>query len=101
MLDREKRVADLVFDAAQYATANKVVLSHLSQWSDFTNSDPVANLMAGLDARIMGPTAMVTGRAAFTEARHAPEDRQGGALGNAGDVTIATRQQLAGAVRAR
>lgn len=94
MLDREKRVADLVFDAAQYATANKVVLSGTSQWSDFTNSDPVANLMAGLDACIMRPTAMVIGRAAFTKLATHPKIAKA-VLGNAGDVTIATRQQLA------
>ncbi len=94
MLDREKRVADLVFDAAQYATANKATLSGTSQWSDFTNSDPVANLMTGLDACIMRPNVMVIGRAAFTKLAMHPKIAKA-VLGNAGDVTIATRAQLA------
>ncbi len=94
MLDREKRVADLVFDAAQYAAANKVTLSGTGQWSDYTNSDPVSNIMTGLDACIMRPSAMVIGRAAFSKLAMHPKIAKA-VLGNSGDVTIATRQQIA------
>lgn len=94
LLAREKRTADLVFDANQYATANKTTLSGTSQWSDFVNSDPVANIMTGLDACIMRPTVMVIGRAAWTKLATHPKIAKA-VLGNSGDVTIATRQQVA------
>lgn len=62
LLDREKRVADLVFAAATYPTGNKTTLSGTSQWSDFTNSDPIDDIQAGLDTPLMRPNVMVLGR---------------------------------------
>lgn len=44
-LDREQRVATAVFNAASYPAANKSTLSGTSQWSDFTNSDPIGAIM--------------------------------------------------------
>lgn len=43
-LKREKRVADLFTNAANYATAHKETLSGSNQWSDFVNSDPEAKI---------------------------------------------------------
>lgn len=93
-LDREKRVADLVFNAANYATANKVTLSGTSQWSDFVNSNPIADVMGALDAMVMRGNVMVIGRLAFSKLVQHPKIAKA-VLGNAGDVTIATRQQIA------
>lgn len=59
---REKRVADLVFNSANYATANKLTLSGTSQWSDYTNSKPQTAINAALDSMIMRPTVAVFGR---------------------------------------
>lgn len=68
LLDREKRTADLVFAAAQYAAANKVQLAGNDQWNvDDVASDPIADITTGLDACIMRPNIMVIGRAAFTK----------------------------------
>src|SRR6478672_332567 len=39
LLDREKRCADLVFNAANYPAANKTQLAGGDQFSDFINSD--------------------------------------------------------------
>ncbi len=94
MLDREKRAADLVFAAAQYATANKTTLSGTSQWNDTANSNPHTDIMTGLDACIMRPNVMVIGRAAWTKLAMHPKIAKA-VLGNSGDVTIATRQQIA------
>src|SRR5690606_36976276 len=43
MIGREKRVADLVFDAGQYPSSNKVQLSGDDQWDAFdkADSDPI------------------------------------------------------------
>lgn len=94
LLDREKRSADLAFDANQYAAANKVTLSGTSQWSDFTNSNPVSDVLGGLDACIMRPNVLVIGRAAWTKLIQHPKIAKA-VLGNAGDVTIANRLQIA------
>lgn len=67
-LAREKRVADLVFSAAQYAATHKVTLSGNDQWSAaHADSNPIDDITRGLDACIMRPNVMVIGRAAFTK----------------------------------
>lgn len=70
---REKRVADLVFNAASYATANKTTLSGTSQWSDYTNSDPLPEIMTALDGMVMRPNIGVMGRAVATKLRMHPK----------------------------
>jgi len=71
LLDREKRVADLVFNNNTYPSGNKATLSGNSQWSDFTNSDPIAAITTALDVPIIRPNTMVIGRAAYSVlARH-------------------------------
>jgi hypothetical protein len=64
---REKRVADLVFNAANYATANKLTLSGTSQWSDFTNSNPQVAITDALDSMIMRPNVAVFSRAVWSK----------------------------------
>lgn len=66
LLDREKRVADSVFAAATYPTANKTTLSGSSQWSDIT-SNPIDAIMVALDVPLIRPTIGVFGRATFTK----------------------------------
>ena len=40
-LDREVRVAGIVFNASNYASGNKATLTTTGQWSDYTNSNPI------------------------------------------------------------
>jgi len=40
----EKDIADLATTAANYAAGNTVALSGTSKWSDFANSDPIADI---------------------------------------------------------
>jgi len=94
LLDREKRTADLVFDAAQYATANKTTLSGTSQWSDFTNSDPLAAILNALDGMVMRPSIMVLGQAVFTKLRTHPKVVQA-FYGNAATAGVVPREFLA------
>ena len=54
-LDHERRVAELLFDPAIYPTDNKEVLSGTAQFSDFTNSDPLAKLLGVMDGLVMRP----------------------------------------------
>lgn len=96
-LDRERRAAALVFDAAQYATANKATLSGTSQWSDYANSNPLSAMLDAMDTMIMRPTAMTIGQAAWTKLRQHPRiveavKATGAGLNAQGMIT---RQQLA------
>lgn len=72
-LDREKRVADLVFGLNTYPAANRTTLSGTSQWSDYTNSDPYTAIMTALDGVLMRPNVAVIGRLAFSKLRVHPK----------------------------
>lgn len=72
MLDREKRVADLLFGAANYAAANKTTLAGATQWSDAT-SDPIKAIQDAMDTMVMRPTVAVLGRATFSALSRHPK----------------------------
>jgi hypothetical protein len=72
-LAREIRAAALVFNSASYVAANRVTLSGTSQWSDQTNSDPVAAIGDALDVPIYRPNIAVFGQAAWTKTRRHPK----------------------------
>lgn len=72
LLDREKRVADAVFNASNYAAANKATLSGSSQWSD-TTSDPFTAIMTAFDGLLVRPNKAVMGRAVFSKLRQHPK----------------------------
>jgi hypothetical protein len=65
-LAREVRAAGVVFNAANYATANKATLSGTGQWSDYTNSDPATAILQAMDTMLMRPNQLVIGRAVAT-----------------------------------
>ncbi len=94
MLDREVRVANLVFVAANYPTGNKSTLSGTSQWSDYANSDPVAAIQAAMDAMIFRPNCMTIGRPVFTKLISHPKIVQA-VFGTAQTSGIVKREQLA------
>lgn len=93
-LDREIRVAGTVFAAATYPAGYKVTLSGTSQWSDFTNSNPVDAILGALDVPLMRPNHLVFGQAAWTKVRQHPKIVSA-VLGS--DVTsgAVTREQFA------
>jgi hypothetical protein len=62
-LDREKRVADLVFNP----------LSGTSQWSDYSNSDPYTAIMTALDGMLLRPNRGYIGRLAWSRLRVHPK----------------------------
>jgi hypothetical protein len=72
-LDREKRVADLVFSLNTYPSDNRTTLSGTSQWSDYTNSDPYSAVQTALDAMLMRPNIAVIGRLAWSKLRVHPK----------------------------
>lgn len=73
MTRREKRAADLVLDSNNYAAANKVTLAGTSQWSDYSNSDPLTAIMTAMDSMVMRPNVGVLGRAVATKLQLHPK----------------------------
>jgi len=72
MLRREKRVADLVFNADTYPADNKVTLSGTAQYSDYTNSNPMDDLLTRLDIPLMRPNVLTFGNDAWRVFRQHP-----------------------------
>ena len=95
-LDREKRVAGLVFNAANYATGNKATLSGTGQWSDAT-SNPISAMLTAMDAMIMRPNTLVLGQAVWTVLRQHPKIVEAIKLTGAGAAAsgVVARQALA------
>jgi hypothetical protein len=71
MMRREKRAADLVFNAASYATGNKVAMASGSRFSD--DAIKPQNIIGdALDTMIMRPNIAVFGRQAWTKTSRNP-----------------------------
>ncbi len=97
LLDKEIRVAAAVFNANTYPASNRVVLSGTSQFSDYTNSNPLTALLGYLDTPLMRPNVMVIGQDAWRVLRQHPRIVEavkgtGAGLGAQGTVMA---QQLA------
>lgn len=94
LLDREIRVANLVFDPAQYATANKIQLSNATDKWGHADSDPIDDIETGLNVPLVRPNKMVIGQAAWSVLRqHA--DIVAAVNRNSGDKGIASREGVA------
>lgn len=96
-LKREVRAAALVLATGSYAAANKnTALSGNTLWSDFTagHSDPVKDIMVGLDACVMRPNVAVMGNSVASVLRRHPAILKA-YNGNAGDTGIVPLQFLA------
>lgn len=72
-LDREIRVAGVVFNTANYSGANQATLSGTGQWSDYVNANPLLAITSALDIPLVRPNKMVIGRLAWTQLRGHPK----------------------------
>lgn len=93
-LDREVRVANLVFNLNTYPAANRVTLSGASQWSDFTNSSPLDAILTALDSMVMRANVAIFGQAVWTKLRQHPRVVQA-VYGTAQTAGVVNRQQVA------
>jgi hypothetical protein len=94
-LDRENRAANLLFNAASYAAANKTTLVEgTSQWSD-ADVNPLAQITDAMDGMLMRPNMMVLGRRTATLLRRNPFVVMAfhGNLGQTGMVPLAFLQE--------
>ena len=94
LLDREIRVANTVFNAATFPGGNQATLAGVTQWSDFTNSNPLDAMLAALDIPLFRPNKVVLGQAVWTKVRQHPRLIQA-ANASAQTGGAITRQQLA------
>ncbi len=94
LLDREVRVAAKVFDPATYDAANKVQLAGNDQWSDYVNSDPIADIEEALNIPFMRPNVMTIGQEAWSTLRRHPKILKA-VHKNDGDSGIASREAVA------
>jgi hypothetical protein len=92
-LDREKRVADLVFNPTIYVAGQKVTLSGTDQWSH-ADSDPIDAILSALDVPFRRPNTMVIGRQGFTALRTHPKIVSA-IQANSGQSGIVTAQAIA------
>ena len=94
MLDREKRVADVVSDPGNYDANKREVLAGGDQWSD-PASNPTKQVLTACDAALIArPNIGVMGRAVWTQLRQNPKVIK--ALNaNDGDSGVALLERLA------
>jgi hypothetical protein len=93
-LDREVRVATLMFDAAQYVTGNKVTLSGTDQWSDQANSDPIGDIETALTTPLVRPNTLVFGQQSWSTLRKHP-DILNAVIKTGADKGLARRSEVA------
>lgn len=92
-LAREKRVADLVFDASAYGAANKKTLAGTEQF-DHADCDAVEIITNALDAPAMRPTHLALSRHGWSGLSRNKAILQS-VNRNAGDAGIARRRDVA------
>lgn len=99
-LAREARVANLLFNLNTYHASLRTTLAGTSQWSDYTNSDPLAEILAKMDVMLVRPTDICFGQATWTKFRQHPKvvaavlNRTGG-NGGLNAAGYATREAVA------
>lgn len=93
-LDREVRASAAVFATGNYAAGNQSTLSGTSQWSDFTNSNPMTAILNAMDSCIVRPNIGVFGRATWTQLIQHPKVVQA-IYKSAQGAGIANRQAIA------
>ena len=70
MIDREKRAADPVFNAARYGASHRTKLTGNGQWSvDHADSETVDDIVTAIESMIVKPAHMVMGSRVWTKLR--------------------------------
>jgi len=93
LMGREKRVADIVFGAANYSVGNKATLTGTDQFSH-AESKPIKTILAALAIPLLRPNVLVFGNENWSIFRqHA--DIVKATNRNSGDAGVAARQAVA------
>lgn len=92
-LDREHRVADLVFNANTYPAGNKETNTGTEYWND-TTSNPVTQILDALATPLMRPNTMILSQKVFDRLRTHPKIVKS-IQANGTDTGIIGRQAIA------
>lgn len=89
-LNREERAANLVFASANYPTGNKETLSGTGQWSDYSNSTPLEDILDARESMFWLPNTAVMGSEVANKLRRHPDMIKAfhGTLGDKGSVPL-------------
>ena len=91
---REARVAAMVHNLNSYASDKRITLSGTSQFSDYTNSDPIGVIKTGMEATLVfTPNTLVMGRAVWSRLSSHPRIVNA-VKGNVTNAGIVTREQF-------
>lgn len=91
---REVRVAGVIQNLNNYAAERRTTLSGTSQFSDYTNSDPIGVIKAGCEATLVYvPNTVVMGRSVWSKLSSHPKIVNA-VKGNITNAGIVTRQQF-------
>jgi hypothetical protein len=93
LLDREKRVADIVQSSANYLSSKVIAVGADDKFDD-ENSNPLTFILENLESCIVRPNRMILGQGAWTKLRTHPKIVKA-MHGNAGDSGVASRQMVA------
>ncbi len=69
---QEKRVADIVFNAATYPSGNKVTLSGTAQWGG-SSDDPIGDVLTAVESCFVRANTLIFGQEAWQVFRKLPE----------------------------
>lgn len=83
-INREIRVAGLVFDDSNYETGYKATLQGASQWSN-ASSDPLTAILQQMDTPLVRPNTLVCGQKVWTKLRSHPKIVEAINMSGAGD----------------
>lgn len=70
---QENRVAGVVFNAANYPTANKTTLVGGAQWSDYVNSNPITDILTAIETCFIRANTLVLGIDVWLKLRAHPK----------------------------
>lgn len=93
-LGRELRAAKLLFSAATYVAGQKIQLATAADRWDDPTSDPVDDILTGLDACLVRPNIAVMGHKVWSKLRRHPKIAKA-INANSGDEAVATRRAVA------
>ncbi len=95
MLAREVRVAGVVQNANNYAAGRVKPLAGTAKFSDYTNSDPIGEMLASMDSTLVyRPNKITMGFQVWAKLRQHPKIVNA-VKGNLTNQGVITRQQLA------
>jgi hypothetical protein len=93
LLDREKRCADLIFNAASYPASNKTTLAGATQLNT-TTVNPIAVLRTGLGLALIRPNVVAMGQEVWDVLSVHP-NVVSACIGNSGQYGVATKERVA------